>query len=221
MKMRILVIGLGRLGTALAQSLAEGGAEVIALDNHPENLDDLKSFVHVAVQGDSTDPEVLRQVGASSVDCAVVCMGEFFESTLLTTATLLELKVPHVAARASTARNAQILKKIGAHEVFYVEHEMGRIMGRRLTRPSVVHEMELGYGLKIIEWDPPEWARKRSLAELSLPKEYKVQVITLIDPSKPGEIIWPRPDTVIAPGLRCVLMGSSADLQKLLEKTDT
>ncbi len=218
MNRRILVIGIGRLGESLVRHLFLEKAEVIALDTDEKNIDDIKNHCHLAVQGDGSDLETLIEVGAASVDTAVICMGESFEASVLALTNLLELKVPRIEVRASDTRKAKIFKSIGAHHVFYVEGEMGRLLAYRMSRPSVLHEMELEYGLKIIEWSPSVWAFDRSLLELNLPASHQVQVVAIRDPANPKQVIFPDPHTVIKKGQLALLMGNEKDLQRLLAR---
>lgn len=218
MRQRVLVIGLGRLGDSLVRHLFEDGVEVIALDNDPQHIDRVKNFSSLAIVGDATDLNVLREIGASSVDVAVICIGESFEPSVLALTNLLELKVKHVAVRASTARKAHIFESIGAHKVFFVEEDMGRILAHRFSRPSLLHTMELGYGLNIAEWSPAKWAQGLSLMQLQLPQKYRVQIIGLRDPKKPKELIFPAPEMVMKEGFLALLLGNDQDLQELLQR---
>jgi trk system potassium uptake protein len=216
---RILVIGLGRLGESLARHLYEEGVEVIALDTSAENVHNIKNYSHLAIQGDGSDIHTLVEIGASKVDAAVVCMGESFEASVITLTNLLELKVPNITVRASTRRKAEVYKSVGAHHVFYVEEEMGRILATRMSRPAVLHEMELDYNLKIVEWNPGKWAINRSIENLNLPQHHQVQIIALRDPKKPKEIIFPDPHTIVREGLLALILGSDRDVLRLLERT--
>lgn len=216
MKQRILVIGLGRLGDSLVRHLYEDGVEVIALDNKKENIDRVKDFTNIAVVGDSTDIEVLREVGAPSVDLAVISIGESFESSVLTLTNLQELKVKKIAVRASTAKKAQIFRSIGAENVFYVEEDMGKILAHQFSRPSILHTMDLGYGLKIVEWTPAKWAQGKTLTDLQLPQKHRVQVVALRDPKQPKELRYPSPTIKLEEGLLVLLLGGDDDLQRLI-----
>ncbi len=217
-QLRILVIGIGRLGDSLVRHLHQDETEVIALDNDPENVDRIKNFSSLALVGDATDLEVLKEIGAASVDQAIISIGDCFEASVMTLTNLLELKVANIAVRASTARQAKIFESIGAHKVFYVEEDMGRILAHRFSRPSILHAMELGYGVKVAEWSPAKWAEGKSLLELQLPQKHRVQVMALRDPRRPKEIIFPAPQTVLEQGISVLLLGSDQDLQRLLER---
>ena len=54
MARRILVIGLGRFGSALAESLAREGCEVVAIDNDMSHVDAIKAKVTYALELDAT-----------------------------------------------------------------------------------------------------------------------------------------------------------------------
>ncbi|MCS6837286.1 MAG: TrkA family potassium uptake protein [Bdellovibrionaceae bacterium] len=217
MKKRFLVIGIGRLGSSLVRNLHLEGQEVIALDNDEKHIEMIKGDCSLAVVGDSQDIDVLKEVGAEKVDVAIICMGTYFEAAVLTTTNLLELKVPTVAARASSRQKAQILRSVGAHQVFFVEEEMGKVLAQQFSRPAILHAMDLGYDLRLVEWSPAPWAWGRSLEELQLPQKYRVQIVALRDTKNPKEIIFPRSNMTLGRDTLALLMGNDRDLQRLQE----
>lgn len=54
------VIGLGRFGMRLARLLSEAGAEVIAIDQRRELVEEIRDSVALAVCIDTTDEQALR-----------------------------------------------------------------------------------------------------------------------------------------------------------------
>src|SRR5687767_12759035 len=97
------VIGLGRLGAAIATYLAENGAEVIAVDQEPARVDAIKDQVTRAICFDATDERALRASGVQ--DCAVVVLAlgeDQLEQSVLTTMLLRDLGVGRIIARAAT-----------------------------------------------------------------------------------------------------------------------
>lgn len=133
MARRILVVGLGRFGSALAESLAATGCEVVAVDNDMAHIDAIKNKVAYALELDATDPNALRSIDAQSCQAAVVAVGENFEGAVLTVAALRELGVHNIIARAITTRHGRILMAAGASRVVEIESEMGRALGRELA----------------------------------------------------------------------------------------
>jgi trk system potassium uptake protein TrkA len=70
----VLVIGLGRFGTALALELSRRGTEVLAVDQQPSVVQRLAGSLTRVVAVDSTDIDALREVGAADFDRAVVAI---------------------------------------------------------------------------------------------------------------------------------------------------
>lgn len=133
MARRILVVGLGRFGSALAESLAQAGCEVVAVDNDMAHIEAIKNKVAYALELDATDPAALRSIDVHTCHAAVVAVGENFEGAVLTVAALRELGVQHVIARAITSRHGRILTAAGASRIVEIESEMGRALGRELA----------------------------------------------------------------------------------------
>ncbi|HOR98966.1 MAG TPA: NAD-binding protein, partial [Kiritimatiellia bacterium] len=72
---RIGIIGAGRFGSSLAESLAEHGAEVLLIDQNREIIQELSEFVTRAVEGDVTNRRTLEDAGFQECDVVVVAIG--------------------------------------------------------------------------------------------------------------------------------------------------
>lgn len=68
----ILVIGLGRFGSATAVTLTRLGREVMAIEHNAELVKDWSGKLTHVVEADSTNIDALRQVGAADFQTAVV-----------------------------------------------------------------------------------------------------------------------------------------------------
>jgi len=213
-KKKFMVIGLGILGETVVRTLCEEGCEVLALDMDPFYVDRVKGTTAVVVEGDSTDPKLLEQLGAHKMDAVMVCIGENFPGALMTTAHLLDLGVKHVAVRATNELHARLLKRLGATDVFFVESEMGKSIAHRLSTPGLLHEMDLGQGLRIIEVGARAWMSGKKISDLALPKNFRTQIIAIRDAS--GNLILPTPETEIFADYKVVFVGMDRDLNRLL-----
>jgi len=80
-----LVVGLGRFGGALAETLVELGHEVLGVDVDPKTVQDYAGILTHAVEADSTDIDAMRQLGAADFQSAVVAIGTKLEASILTT----------------------------------------------------------------------------------------------------------------------------------------
>jgi trk/ktr system potassium uptake protein len=66
---KVVIVGCGRVGAALAEAFDNGGNEVIVLDTSTRAFDRLSGeFKGQAIRGDGTDEDVLRKAGAERAD---------------------------------------------------------------------------------------------------------------------------------------------------------
>ena len=104
---RVGIIGAGRFGMALAQSLAESGAEVLLMDRNGSLVQNAASVVTSAVQGDATVARTLEEAGFGECEVAVVAVGSNIEVSTMATANCKELGVPEVIAKATSDLHGQ------------------------------------------------------------------------------------------------------------------
>ena len=182
---RFLVIGLGRFGMSLAETLFSEGAEVIAVDSKLDRIDEVKEKVSLAVQLESTDPDALKSIGADRVDVAVVAIGENFEASVVTTAILKELGLKEIIVRAYTERERKILQLVGASRVIFVEDETGRRMAKTFCGNDILDFVELSSTHSIVQWEIPEGWAEKSLNDLGL-QEWNLILLAVKRPASAG-----------------------------------
>lgn len=209
---KVLVIGIGHLGQSLVLNLFHDGVDVVALDNDADHIQKIKDNATVAVIGDATNVSVLQEIGAQSFDVAIICMGNSFEASLLTLTHLLEFKIPHISVRASNEKFASIYKKMGAHDVFFVEQEMGQILAHKYTRPSVLHSMCLTSGVHIVEWKPDHKYQYKKINEVDLFNKSHIQILSVLNKNKPKGFERPSDEHIIHPDDMFLLAGTEKDL---------
>ncbi|GAB7140626.1 Trk system potassium transporter TrkA [Deferribacterales bacterium RsTz2092] len=62
--MRIIVVGAGEVGLAIARQLADEGKDIVLIDNNPDVVKNISSSLDVAVLvGDATDEKFLKKAG--------------------------------------------------------------------------------------------------------------------------------------------------------------
>lgn len=82
---RIGIIGAGRFGMALSESLANAGFEVILIDRTRPAMQAANEFA-TALQGDATQLRVLEEAGFGECDVVVVAIGSNIEASMMATA---------------------------------------------------------------------------------------------------------------------------------------
>ena len=131
------VIGLGRFGFALAQRLAESGAELIVVDKEESVINDATAFTDNAFLVNELTRENLSNIGIQNCDTVIVGIGGKIDVSILTTLTVIQLGVPRVIAKANSVEQGCVLEKLGA-EVIYPERDMGVRLANRLLAPRVM-----------------------------------------------------------------------------------
>jgi len=174
---KILVIGLGKFGRELIDSLSKTETETIAVDQDINLVNEIKDIVSYAAQLDSTDISSLREIGADAADIAIVTIGENFESCVLTVAALKEIGIKNIIVRAKNDREARILSIVGATQIIEVEKEVARRLARTLFAPSVKDYIALAEGYSILQWEVSDKFIGKSLANCRFRADYGVNVV--------------------------------------------
>jgi trk system potassium uptake protein TrkA len=213
MKSSILVIGLGRFGTAAARELEQLGHEVLAIDRNEAVINDIAPDVTHAVQLDASDEDALRSVGAGEFEHAIVAISGATEASIFATMALKNLGVGHVIAKAATGLHGKILERVGADRVVYPEREMGTRVAHSLAIPSVIDYLDVAPQFGIVKVRPPASFVGRSLKELDLPGRLQVSPIAL---RRASEVTFnPHRDMVVAGDDELILMGSDDRLERI------
>ena len=72
--MKILILGAGRVGESVAESLVSEQNDITVIDTNPQRLAALQDRLDLrGVVGNATQPSVLREAGAEDVDMLIAC----------------------------------------------------------------------------------------------------------------------------------------------------
>lgn len=214
MSRQFVVIGLGRLGSAMIGTLTSLGHEVLGIDTDEEVVQELAADYPNAhlIAADATEESVLRDLNVGQFDGAAVVIGEDMEAGILATANLKEMGVPFVVARAMSRLHARVLERIGADRIIEPEKEMGAQVARTMASPGIKDYVDLGEDEALIEAEvPEEWADK-SLADLHLSRESGLTILAVKPKGKAGTI--PSADTVLREGDVVVVGGTKKNLDR-------
>jgi trk system potassium uptake protein TrkA len=215
MSRQFVVVGLGRLGISMVGTLDSLGHEVLAIDKSEDVIqalaDDLPN-VHL-VAADATDEDAMLGLNIGGFDAAAVMIGEnHVEAGILATATLKEVGVPRIVARATGAIHARVLERIGADRVIQPEREIGEQLARTMASPVLLDYVDLGEDEALIEAEVPKAWLEKSLAELALSQKMGLTVLALKPKGGPGSL--PHGDTVLHEGDVLVVGGSKKAMDR-------
>lgn len=206
----VLLIGLGRFGSAVGTTLERMGHEVLGIDVDRALVEDNKDRLTQVVEGDATDIDTLRAVGAGDFDSAVVGIGTDIEASVLVVLALSDLGVPNIWAKATNDRHGRILERTGAHHVVFPEQEMGYRVAR-LVNERLLDFISFGDEFAIARLKAPEAIVGLPLITSQCRQKFAVTVVGV---KREGEdFIHAVPDTLILPGDELVVSGKIAKLE--------
>ena len=209
------VIGLGRFGRALCETLHRAGYEVLGTDIDEKRVSDILTagLVAHAVVLDSTDPLALKEAGVFEFETVIVAIGNYLQESIITTLNLKEANVTHIVAKASSDVHSKLLQKVGADRVVLPEYEAGCALAQTLTKPGILDRFDLDPQHSIVEMKVPESFQGRTILELRLRSDYGLNVLA-IGQSQNFDIN-PKPDRRLCPGDMLVVIGNTEDIDRL------
>ncbi|MDO5544798.1 MAG: TrkA family potassium uptake protein [Eubacteriales bacterium] len=206
-----IVIGLGRFGQTLARQLCALGAEVLALDNRSDLVQQVADDVTHAVVGDGQDKEVLRALGARNFDCAIIAIGSNLAASVLTAMNLKELGVPYIICKAHDETHRKVLEKLGVDRVIIPEQENAQRLARSLNSHNVLEYIELSEDYGILEIPAPAGWIGKTIKELNVRAKLGVNIIAVENDKKTN--VSPSADYQIVPGDVMVVLGDNYALE--------
>lgn len=206
----VLVIGLGRFGSAVAETLERMGHEVLGVDMDEDNVQEMADKLTKVVQADCTDPGCLEQLGAGEFESAVVGIGSNIEASVLTVLALAEMGIPSIWAKATNAKHGRILEKTGAHHVVFPEQKMGENVARLLNE-NLLDFIRFDDQFAIAKLAAPQAIVGLPLVTSQCRKKFGVTVIGVKRHEE--NFIHADPDTLILPDDVLVISGRIDEIE--------
>jgi len=212
----VVVIGLGRFGGAVAQSLSQLGHDVLAIDEDLGLVQTWSDQLTHVVQSDSRSIDALRKLGVADFPHAVVGIGSDIEASVLTVLALSELGVPDIWAKAVTVNHGKILEKTGAHHVVYPESAMGERVAHLVTG-KMIDFIAFDDDFAIVKTRPPREALGKTLAESALRSKHGVTVVGVKRPRE--DFTYATPTTLVVEGDLLIISGPTATVERFAALT--
>lgn len=207
----VVVIGLGRFGSSVAQSLMSLGHDVMGIDRDADPVQNWADRLTHAVQADATNVMVMRQLGVADFAHAIVGIGDNLGASLMTLMALCELEIKDIWVKALTDDHAKIAQRMGAHHVIFPEADMGERVAH-LISGRMIDYIELDDGFAIAKIHAPALACGKTLAESAVRERFGITVVGVKRPNE--DFQHATPDTRVRKGDLLIVSGAT----KLVEK---
>lgn len=218
--MRIVIVGGGKLGYHLTQTMLERDYEVELIEKNKLKCARLADVLDVEVIcGDGTEIQVLADAGTHKADCFIAVTGSDQDNLVASQLAKKRFQVKKVITRANNPRNLEALRKLGIENAVSSTEIITRLIEQEVESAEIHLLASLNKG-------------RAAICEIVVPKEAKVSGCHIKDIKMPPssliisilrneELIIPQGDTKIYSGDEVVAVcggHSQKTLKKLLSE---
>jgi trk system potassium uptake protein TrkA len=192
----VVILGCGRVGSSLANSLEERGHQVSIIDQNPDAFRRLgPTFEGRTVTGVGFDPDVLRQAGIEQADAFAAVSSGDNSNVIATRVAREEFGIDTVAARIYDQGRAEVYERLGIPTVATVRWASDQLMRRLLPEGSESEWVDPSGEIRLAEVQVDRSWRGRTVAQLEQATGVRVAFLTRL-----GKGALPTSETVIQDG---------------------
>lgn len=214
MKKEFAVLGLGDFGMTVAKTLSERGAQILAVDEKDENVQEISEYVTRVVKGDISDAEFLRTLDLGDMDAVVIGVGNNLETSIIAALVAKEAGVPFILAKVNNEIQETVLKKLGVDSTIYVERAMGARVARNIMAGQLFDFIELSDKYSMVEVKTPNRWLGQTLKELNLRGKLGLNVVAMKYGTRFEPV--PDPDRKLCEGDALIIIGENTHLERLI-----
>lgn len=193
--MRVVIVGCGRVGAALANELAERGDTVSVVDKDVDAFELLgEGFTGQVVVGVGFDRDVLEQAGTARADALVAVTGGDNSNVVTARVARDAYRVPRVIARIQDPRRAEIYEEMGVVTVATVGWTLRKLRDYLEHRP-LTDEAWFGRGeVALVRLILPQHLVSRQVRDL------EAGGLRVVSITRRGGAFVPGADTILDEG---------------------
>ena len=207
---KVVVVGLGLFGTALANGLASLGYEVLVIEQRADRAKEIDDPRIQTVQGDATSKALWDDLRLKDYQVGVVAFSSNLEANILTSLQMKKMGFPHIVAKSNGGYHTEVLHAIGVNMVVEPQEETGRRLAHVLG--SYIEEyIDLSEEYGITKAQAPESVIGMTCQQLDKKKQITVLAIRRAQ----RVILTPSTVEVIRDGDILILAGKDSALRKL------
>lgn len=177
--MKILIVGCGRVGAGLAQTLVSGGHSVVVIDKDPLAFEKLGAkFKGQIVEGIGFDREILLKAGIERADGLAAVTSSDEANVVVARIARDIFHVPKVVARLFDHRQSELYKRLGLQTIAPTGWGIHRI-AELLVHSPLDAVLSLGTGdVDVVEAEVPPLLVGKTVRDLTVLGEIHVVSIT-------------------------------------------
>lgn len=212
--MRVCVVGGGKVGYYLAQTLMEHGHTPIVIERDLDSCNRIANNLDIAViRGDGTTLEVLEAAKLDKCQALVAVSGQDENNLIACQLAKQVFKVKKTVARVNNPRNAPVLKELGVDIAVSGTDNIARLIEREVETAAIQQLMSLNGGTaSLSQVLVPEEFRYagQTLAQLTIPVD-----CIIISIMRGDDMIIPRGNTQILVGDKVMILAKDTAFHML------
>lgn len=215
--MKILIIGAGKMGSAITRQLADEGHDITVVDSDGEKIQTISDMYDViTLRGNGESFEVLRTAGVKDMDLLIAASGDDAVNLVCSVAgrylgakeAVIRVKDPEY-----TREREMLAKGFGVSASFNPDLETASEIARILQFPMAARVETFARGqAELIEYRIPEGSALHDLPMKELRSRFHAQVLVCAV-ERDGSVFIPKGDFVLQSGDRISIAGSRTELR--------
>lgn len=214
--MKIIIIGIGKVGDALAQSLSAEGHDVTIIDNNPKVVERVENTLDVMpIKGNGFSTSTLLDAGCDKADFVITVTGKD-EINMLCCLTAKKLGAKRTAARIRDpqyARELLLIKEdLGLDMVINPEEASADEIARLLTIPGAIKIQNFAKGrVRMMDFIVKSDMPIAGMQIKSIATHYNIPIL-IGAVTRNEHLIIPNGDFRIESGDSIFIIGKTADV---------
>jgi trk system potassium uptake protein TrkA len=213
-KMRVVVMGAGRVGLNLSTFLISDGHDVILIDNNDELCSEaVNELDALVICGNGTDIKILDEANIKDADIFVAATGND-EVNLFACILVKNYNVPKIFARVSDPAHEEVFKAVGIKFVVNPELTAASYLEKLINRPKIADLVVIGKGnaelVDISVTNKKMFGVK--ISEISPNKDFIISAL-----HENGDIIIPDDTTTLKEGCKISILVKRHAINKVEE----
>ena len=217
----LVVCGFGRMGRLVCEEFSAAGLPFVLIDRNPDVLQDFSIPHGIAVVGDATADEVLKQAGVERARALVSAAASDADNLYITMSARFLSEKLVIVARAESDGAERKLVRAGASRVIAPYSIGGHRVAQAVLRPHAMEFIELATRTAHLELQIEQAALREgsrligdSLKSSPIKSELGIIVVAIKKPD--GKMLFnPTPETLLERGDVLIAIGHRQQLDRL------
>ena len=197
--MYVIIVGGGKVGFYLAQSLLSEGHEVLLIERGQDKVESFNEQLGtVAIAGDGAEASTLMAAGAARADVVVAVTGEDEDNLVICQMAKQKFHVGRTIARVNNPKNEQLFRLLGIDVTISQTNYILHIIEQAIPDRTFIHLLSLVHNdLAIVDAkiSTQSAVAHRAVRDITLPANTAITAIT-----RDGKVIVPGGTTELLPG---------------------